>query len=408
MSHTTINGTAVLEGTISLPRNGVWIADLVTGDIGPALTGAVTIQVGASLTLKGTIVRGGPYQGRRTFRIVGGAGGLSHVVTGRWYAGAPLSLPVRDLLTESGEALSTTADAALLSTTQTPGWCRTMGAASDALSRLANDAGATWRVLPDGTVWIGTDTWAEAPIMRDVMQFEDRKALGRVSIVSEAPTVLPGMSFRGQRVSYVELAVHEDQIRIELFVDQGSAVDRFKRGLVDLINAIVQPKIDYLAMYPCKVVGQNADLRLECIPDNTKLGPSIGPLPMRLGIPGATVKVKAGSRVLVGFENGDPRKPYAALWDTAALDELDLAAATAFKVTAGNVTLSPGGLPAARQGDMVGVGGGVPAVPNCTIVLFSGGPIVAGAPMPGYIGNVIVPTLPVYGVIQSGNPNVIE
>jgi len=408
VSHTTINDVAVLEATIGMPRVGLWVADLVTMDEGPEIVGQVTIQVGAKLSLVGTVVRGGAYQGRRTVRVVAGAGGLHTDVAGRWYQGVPLSIAVGDAISEAGETLSTTSDQALLGAVSTPGWCRTKGAAADALGRLVADAGAVWRALPDGTIWVGTETWPEAPAMPDVLLFEDRKSTGRVAIATEAPTVLPGASFQGQHISYVEIAVQEDKIRVELFVEyDGAATDRFKRGLVAVIGAVVDKKIDALAMYPAKVVQQNADGQLECVTEDDRIG-SIGPLPIRLGLPGAKVKIKSGARVLLGFENGDTRAPYAALWDTAELDELELLADTSFKVTAGQVELTPGGLPAARQGDMVGIGGGIPAAPNCTIALFSGGPIVAGALMPAYIGAgpPLPPVMPLYGLITSGNPGV--
>jgi hypothetical protein len=51
-------------------------------------------------------------------------------------------------------------------------------------------------------------------------------------------------------------------------------------------------------------------------------------VPIRYGIPGVVAKVAAGGRVLVGFENGDPSRPVAELWDNASLVELSFAGGT--------------------------------------------------------------------------------
>ncbi len=41
-------------------------------------------------------------------------------------------------------------------------------------------------------------------------------------------------------------------------------------------------------------------------------------IPLKLGIPGATVKVAGGTGIMVGWENGDPQRPYACDWDKGA------------------------------------------------------------------------------------------
>lgn len=90
--------------------------------------------------------------------------------------------------------------------------------------------------------------------------------------------------------------------------------DRLKRSFFALFKAAV-PRLDYLALYTAKVIQQKTGTNLfDLAPDDSRL-PPMGSVPMRLGIPGATISVRDGETVLVGFENGDPSRPYCALFD---------------------------------------------------------------------------------------------
>lgn len=73
-------------------------------------------------------------------------------------------------------------------------------------------------------------------------------------------------------------------------------------------------RIDYLALYPSKVYSQAADKTLQVFPDNPKI-PKMAGVVLRTPFPQCTVEVAAGTRVLLGFEAGDPSKPYCSLWE---------------------------------------------------------------------------------------------
>lgn len=89
--------------------------------------------------------------------------------------------------------------------------------------------------------------------------------------------------------------------------------DRLKRALGQFVKTVMA-RVDYLALYQCKVVSQNSDGSLELQPlAPTKLA-SFSHVPIRYGLPGATITVNAGAQVLLGWFNGDPAMPYAALW----------------------------------------------------------------------------------------------
>jgi hypothetical protein len=94
--------------------------------------------------------------------------------------------------------------------------------------------------------------------------------------------------------------------------------------------------------YPGRVVSQHANGTLEIQPDSALVG-AHDFVPLRVGLPGVTVKVPSGARVVLAFAEGDPRKPYAELVETAQAIEIAIAAE--------NIILNGGAASVARVGD---------------------------------------------------------
>lgn len=188
--------------------------------------------------------------------------------------------------------------------------------------------------------------------------------------------------------------------------------DAVKRSLLEIIDSRLS-RTDYHAHYPARVEGQNADGSLELKPDDTKL-PGMGNVPIRLGVPGITVKVKTGARVLVGFEGGDPKAPIATLWGLAEVAEFLGVATTSMKLDTPDLTLgTAGALPVARQGEMVMVGSPTMTVSFVTPAgVQPGMPLISGTPYPMFFqdlnpagGGVPSPGV-LYGQVVSGNRGV--
>jgi hypothetical protein len=164
--------------------------------------------------------------------------------------------------------------------------------------------------------------------------------------------------------------------------------DRLTRSVGAIVRHLTA-HIDYFALYPAKLVSQNDDGTLELKPDDSRL-PGLSKVPIRYGIPGVTVKVASGARVLVGFEGGDPAAPVATLWESGSVTELTIDATSDIKVNGGSAAV-------AREGDSVHAGfltgkaGTTPVVftytpydpnspPDPTATALSGGQITSGAP----------------------------
>jgi hypothetical protein len=119
-------------------------------------------------------------------------------------------------------------------------------------------------------------------------------------------------------------------------------------------------------------------------------------VPLRVGLPGFVVEVPPGARVLLGFDNGDPQRPYASLFDPGSVKSIKFADGTQ-------------GI--ARQGDLVICGGvglvvtlvplppAVPAPPNAAVVC--GVPhMISFSPVPPTPESAA----PLYGSIATGRP----
>lgn len=129
--------------------------------------------------------------------------------------------------------------------------------------------------------------------------------------------------------------------------------DRLKGAVADLVRQFTG-HTDYHALYPAEVRAQNEDKTLELRPDSAKL-PGFSRVAIRHGLPGVTVTVKQGARVLLGFEGGNPEKPYAALWTADSLDTLTVEAETKVTIKAPVVYLGDeeDARRVAREGDLV-------------------------------------------------------
>jgi hypothetical protein len=329
VSAVTVNGLPAISAELTVPRVGVWYADvsLVRSGEATTLAGVVTLEVG-NTTWMGTVRRAGENRGIITARIVGGADGLMKEVPARAYQGVPVRLPIEELLSEVGEVISPTSDATILSAVLQQ-WSRSAGGAGSALRALLEIAGAsTWRVLPDGTLWIGSESWP-ASALADYTYLSHTPCTGFIEIVAWEPKVYPGEVFRERRVSAVTHRWNAQQLRTRVwFEDESGAgdLDRLTSGLASFVRAQF-PRLDHYAAYWARVVAQNADGTLELVPDDARI-PGRSNVPIRYGVPGVTAKVAAGARVLLEFASGDPSKPFATVWESAVPTEIVVAGGT--------------------------------------------------------------------------------
>lgn len=206
----------MISARVSLPRLGVWHADL-TLDTPKTVTGAVTINLNG-FTLVGFSRRGGPFLDSSLVRVVGGKGGLATVIPSKGFVNVTRGQVLRDILQTVGESLSASSDAAVMGV-QLPFWAQSRGHAGKAVKQAVdNQSGAVWRVLPDGTVWVGIEVWkGSALAAHDVLRADP--LVDTVQLYADTPNVVPGTVLDGRRVSYVEHVIEEDSIRTGVWLE---------------------------------------------------------------------------------------------------------------------------------------------------------------------------------------------
>jgi len=157
----------------------------------------------------------------------------------------------------------------------------------------------------------------------------------------------------------------------------GRALSHALDALRSIVETVVGPRLDRLALYPCTVVAQRADGTLDLQPDSARV-PACAGVAIRHGLPGVTVTVPTGGRVLLGYAGGDPAQPFAALWEPGTV--------TAVKINGASTK-------AARDGEAVTSSSSMAAwITSVSTLLNTPGPVVGApgtvTPPPGAIGAV--------------------
>jgi hypothetical protein len=208
MSLIEVNGFGVTRGYISLPQVGCWQGQLECNSQNP-IQNPITITLGADgargqLKLVGT-ARGGQYVDGAFVLVFGGNDNLGKPVKAKHYNSASLRVVLEDILRVTGDRLSATADAATLSR-PLPSWTlmgkQACGRSIDLVVKAA-DPSASWRFLPDGTVWVGPETWPDSGLNDDVVVLDERPDHSNMLMGVEAPTLLPGTTIKDRHVSRV-------------------------------------------------------------------------------------------------------------------------------------------------------------------------------------------------------------
>lgn len=319
MAVVSINGIAAYDAQAFSPRFGAWQIDARVDDpAGAAISGKVTVSLDPSgRTLKGTATLSGPFVDAVQVRVVAGAGGLGLTAKPRHYESPTLGLVLGDLLGDAGETISSTADQGVLAT-QLPSWttgARPVGSVVRDLFAVGAPT-AAWRMLDDGTVWVGTDAFDDAGIDATTYEVVDRSAEeNSVRIEADGPLQLVGTTFEGGKVNCVQDDVpHVGRVGSRIWFERATTAargsDRILAAIQDLVRGAA-PGIDHRFFYWATVAAQS--------------GATVDGQPQNAGVPdmgGVTLAAQAGDsvdgvtggRVLVAWA-GDPSQRFAMGFD---------------------------------------------------------------------------------------------
>ncbi|XXX79175.1 hypothetical protein WMF30_10415 [Sorangium sp. So ce134] len=319
------NGIRVNSGEIVMPRVGAWLSDLALDAAPP--TGACTISVAdGAVTFRGTVVRRNSFRERHSVLIVGGAGGLSGYIPHIHQRAVPVETPLKAILRDAGETLSSTSDAATLRK-RLDAWSRRAGTAGDALTALLDDIGASWRVLDDGTVWVGAETW---PAVTVAMQTTgDGGSQDSAEVATDLPVLRPGVAVAGRRVSTAIHRFEPSRVRTRLLFER-SGMDRLRGALYGLARQALVA-VDYHPSYAATVVQQqgNGDLAVRIDDERFRRaddGTGTAGVKAWPGVPGISYLLRKGTRVLVGFLDGRGEVPIVTGWRSGTPERVTLEA----------------------------------------------------------------------------------
>jgi hypothetical protein len=353
----TANGVGVISGLVLRPLVGVWTADLVIdqSDISGFAAGTkVTVTADNGYTLKGTVDanRTGVFLDAVHVRLVGGAAGLDRPSSARSYVqpGAFVRDVINGLCADSGETLSTTTDASFLSKNLTA-WSVIGGNSVKRNLRALMDIVApslSLRILADGTLWVGTETWPQSSVTYEVMSQDPKD--GSFQIGMDSPFIEPGSNLPDVgNVGMVMDTIESGRLRSRVWVDFPGQ----ERGSSAAAQSMAQQAlagVDYYATYVCQVVSQSTDLAtVDISPVGARNQSLIGGLqrvPVRF-MGGIKTQMTPGSTVLLGWDGGSPEGPYVtsgAVGDTAIKIALSDVANDSLEISAGTVTVKIAGV----------------------------------------------------------------
>lgn len=299
---------------------GNWTAHLEFADMVGLPSGKVTLRW-QGRDLAGAILRSGQNLAGRSFALVAGGNGdlakaLPPKIREQAYRNATAQVIASQILGAAGETLSPTSDPAILAT-RLVFWPRRNDTAAALLDDLARKLGCIWRVLPDGSVYLGRDAYQEAVLAQPLQGLDEQDPAHATALyVAHGLGPLPGQSYEGRRIGAAHYSIDPDGAHLRLWFADAASADIDEGALRHSLARIVREtlRIDWLKSYTGKVIVQRSDGTIDVQLDTREVPPLPG-VRYRACVPGAKLTIAAGSRVVVSFDNGDPLTPVAGLFD---------------------------------------------------------------------------------------------
>jgi hypothetical protein len=202
----TLNGVQVLDGWLRVPNEG---APSGTVELPAAIPDGLAVLSDGANSFR-MVSRGSSYAGR--FRAAITAGYLSDVVGPQHLRAGTVATALSRLCVSAGLLPSPLVRASIGSTPLVH-WSRAAGTVGAAMRDLAARAGAVFRILPDGTAWIGAGAaiprapdWAPPTIL------DYSTGLRLITVDGGVFSVLPGDSIDGQTVSAVRYSLGPERV----------------------------------------------------------------------------------------------------------------------------------------------------------------------------------------------------
>lgn len=341
LSAATLAGLRATSANVQIPEWGCWYAD-ASLDGEHTLSGQVDLVI-ADLTLRGTVIAGGPSKGRSHYRIVSGKAGWGKALPSKAYAndaGVKLATVLGDAASGAGENL----DASTVSSSDRvgPSYVRPAGPAVRVIEHLAP---RNWYVGEDGITRIGKRAAKTLPA--GVTHGPVDPARRTVTLAGESiASILPGLVVDGMTATDVQHEIGaEGGLRSTVWGRSFTSTSR-RRATLQALFEQLDPLRRFRGVSEYRVVTREGK-RLNLQPVRVSTGmPDLARVYVRPGVSGCEAEVALGSRVLVAFVDSDPGRPV-----VTSFEEAD---GEGFEPT--SLTLMKGLLGVARMTDPVQAG----------------------------------------------------
>lgn len=307
----TVNDISVFKATIDMPLSGVWTSNLTidqktNADFGNNVK--VTIKDDAGLTFNGVVVpdRSGSFTETLSLRIWGGAGGLWKTPTPKSYKRSFVKDIINQLMKDSGETLSDTADKTLLNT-QVGDWSIYASSCSSAINKFLAFLGPDirWRILPDGKFWFGKEDWKDKSVNYTFLEFNpiERKTLMGISNLEFAPGI--NITEIGH-ISRIQYQINSSSMRAVVWTEIEDTGTRGVLADFDKLTNTIMDKMKYAGLYLGNVTSQKSDYSEVDITSVDDAVPS--PTSVRV-LSGYELKL-TDEQVLFGWIGMNPNQPF--------------------------------------------------------------------------------------------------
>lgn len=186
---------SVVSASIDMPIHGAWKASMELDGDSPAIGDACTI-IAPDSQWSGTVIWSQSEWNRVKVVVVGGKGKLSEECEPQQFKEADVKLLVKDTL--GAETISSSSDASILGKSF-PWWVRYATPRTTALDSIVSAADANWRVLDDGSVWVGVDSFPAV----STIAWELSDAHQKITMATDYPTIRPGITLNTRKIVHV-------------------------------------------------------------------------------------------------------------------------------------------------------------------------------------------------------------
>jgi hypothetical protein len=369
----TINDQGIARGSIREAEQGDWFGEVFTNSEERIPDGARVTIVVQNVTLSGAVVRGGITEAVGRYQVCGRPEwGLPVAPKGYQSQASVLQNTVladlcRDIFGPS-----------FVNVVELPAQ-KNLGRHFERFGPTARDVvakmGLPWYVRGDGKTIFATRQSGTVTTNERVLVSYRNNANGlRVVNCEDIAAFVPGLTFEGETIGEVTLAITAEDVSMHLWPRASSSV--FATTLRDVFRRVF-PRVDLSGTYEYVAKGPRLDGGWDLVPYLRTDLPPIGMpdlAPFVWTIAGHSAQLAPLTHVLVIFADGDPSRPKVVGIDPSALPTTStFGAATSLDIDAASVNLGDAFAPVVRYGDTItlAVPGGPPTpVPIATAVLI--------------------------------------